>query len=130
MQLTCGETILTALRLGLWGCMLLATLAVRPVFAQSDGDVVELGKRADELYEAGRFGEAAPLAERALALAEQRFAADQPEVAKALYDLARIQQRLGQYQEAEPRLLRALAIRERAAGPRARRRWTHTQSPR
>ena len=114
---TLAEATLTALR-HFFGCLLLGVaLSVAPPPAQSDGDLAALSRRANDLYEAGKFAEAAPLAQRVLTVAEQMFGAEHAEVGKALFELARIQQRLGQYREAEPRFLRALAIREKTLGP-------------
>lgn len=71
----------------------------------------------DELYRAGRFSEALPLAEEALRLAEQRSGPQHPDVASRLNDLAILYRAMGRYAEAEPLYRRALEIRERALGP-------------
>jgi CHAT domain-containing protein len=63
----------------------------------------------------GRYAEAAPLYETALAIFEQANA--QAEVATALNNLAGLYQNQGREAEAEPLYLRAIAIREEVLGP-------------
>jgi tetratricopeptide (TPR) repeat protein len=70
-----------------------------------------------ELREQGRYSEAIPLAQRALAIREKSLGPDHPAVANALSNLAGMYYTLGRYVEAEPLYKRALAIREKAGGP-------------
>ena len=65
----------------------------------------------------GPAGEARPLQERALAIAEAAYGPDHPTVATDLNNLARILQDLGQPEQARPLQERALAIAEAAYGP-------------
>lgn len=73
--------------------------------------------RAEELRAEGRYGEAVPLAERALAAREKLLAPDDIAVADALHLLALLLDDTNDYARAEPLNLRALAIREAALGP-------------
>ena len=76
----------------------------------------------------GRYAEAEPLAERALAIREKALEPEHPRVAASLISLARLYKAQGRYAEAEPllnrglaikatNLKRGLAIREKALGP-------------
>ena len=77
----------------------------------------ELNKRVIELYRAGRYTEAIPLAQQALAIRVKALGPDHPDVATALNNLALLYQEQGRYAEAEPLYKRALAIDEKALGP-------------
>ncbi|HEV7600303.1 MAG TPA: tetratricopeptide repeat protein [Bradyrhizobium sp.] len=68
-------------------------------------DAVALTARVMELARAGKYSEATPLAQRALA------------IAKSLNNLANLYNEQGRNAEAEPLHVRALAIREKALGP-------------
>ena len=77
----------------------------------------ELNKKIIELYQAGKFAEAVPLAQQVLAIREKALGSDHPDVAQALNNLAALFRDQGRYAEAEPLLKRALAIYEKALGP-------------
>jgi tetratricopeptide (TPR) repeat protein len=77
----------------------------------------ELNKKVVELYQAGKYAEAIPLAQQALAIYEKALGPDHPDVPTALTNLAALHYQQGRYVEAEPLLKRALAIREKALGP-------------
>jgi len=68
------------------------------------------------LYKRGRYAEAAPLSERALATCKQALGQDHHDTANCLNDLARLYRIQGRYGEAEPLFKQALAIREQALG--------------
>src|SRR5262245_21437146 len=68
------------------------------------------------LYNAGKYGEAAPCFERALPLAERGFGTESPQAATTAFNLGLQYRLLGQYTRAEPLLVRALAIREQVLG--------------
>ena len=68
------------------------------------------------LYERGRYREAEPLLQRALAIQEQELGASHPDTAQSLNNLAGLYDRQGKYVEAEPLYQRALAIREQELG--------------
>jgi tetratricopeptide (TPR) repeat protein len=86
-----------------------------PAIAQQD-EAAALHKRVLELYQAGKFSEAIPLAERVLAIREKAFGPDHPEIATVLNSLAVLYTAQGRYAEAEPLLKRSLAIREKVLG--------------
>jgi tetratricopeptide (TPR) repeat protein len=77
----------------------------------------DLNKRFIELYRAGKFAEAVPLAQQALAIYEKALGPDHPDVAQALNNLATLYYNQGRTAEAEPLYKRSLAIREKALGP-------------
>jgi tetratricopeptide (TPR) repeat protein len=76
-----------------------------------------LSAQMKELYRAGKYTEALPLAQKSLALREQEFGPDDANVAMPLNDLGTIHYNLGQYAVAEPLYKRSLAIREKTLGP-------------
>jgi tetratricopeptide (TPR) repeat protein len=76
-----------------------------------------LNKRLVELYQAGKFSEAMPLAQRALAIWEKALGPDHPDVATSLNNLAKIYRRQGRYTDAEPLNRRALAISRKRSVP-------------
>ena len=77
----------------------------------------QLNQQVTNLYQAGRYGEAIPLAEEALAIYEQALGPDHLGTATSLNNLALLYRSQGRYGEAEPLYLRALEIREQALGP-------------
>ncbi len=64
----------------------------------------------------GRYEQALPYYERALAITEQALGADHPHTAASLNNLASLWHAQGRYEEALPYYERALAIREQALG--------------
>lgn len=76
----------------------------------------KLDRSVAALKSAGKYKEAVPFAQRAVAAAEKLKGANSPEVAKALDTLAELYVAQGSYAEAEPLLKRSLAIREKAPG--------------
>jgi tetratricopeptide repeat protein len=82
-------------------------------------DVVDanaLTQQGIELEKQGRYSEAIPLAQRALALYEKALDHDDPRVATALGNLAELYRKQGHYADAEPLYKRSLAIQEKALG--------------
>ena len=65
----------------------------------------------------GRYKEAEPLYERALAIHEKALGPEHPDTAQSLNNLAVLYRSQGRYEEAEPLYERALAIYEQALGP-------------
>lgn len=76
-----------------------------------------LHEQAMQLYNAGRYADALPLFQRALAQRESEVGADHPDTAQALMSLVQLYWAQGQYAPAIPLAQRALAIREKALGP-------------
>ena len=87
-----------------------------PSFAQRD-EAAALNAKATELSRAGKYADAIPLAQRALAIREKALGPDHPDVALSLNNLALLYRNQGRYAEAEPLYKRSLAIREKALGP-------------
>jgi CHAT domain-containing protein/Tfp pilus assembly protein PilF len=73
-------------------------------------------EEALELQRAGRYDEAAPLAERALEIRERLLGTEHRNVAIGINNLAGIYADRGEYVKAEPLYRRALDIREKALG--------------
>jgi tetratricopeptide (TPR) repeat protein len=69
------------------------------------------------LHERGRYQEAEPLHQQALAIREQALGPQHPDVATSLNNLALLYRAQGKYGEAEPLYQRALAIWEQTLGP-------------
>jgi len=80
-------------------------------------EAAHLNQEASTLYIAGKYTEAEPLYQRALAIQEKLLGPEHPDVAMSLYNLALVCRYQGRYAEAEPLLKRSLAIREKALGP-------------
>jgi len=86
-----------------------------PVAAQQD-ELSALNQEVVQLYRAGKYAAATKVAQRALAIAEDKFGPDHPEVGTTLNNLALLYRAQGRYAEAEPLYKRSLAIREKALG--------------
>ena len=70
------------------------------------------------LYEAqGKYEQAEPLLQRALAIWEQQLGPEHPDTATSLNNLALLYYTQGKYEQAEPLYQRALAIVEKQLGP-------------
>ena len=80
-------------------------------------DAAALNQQATQLYNQGRYSEAIPLAQRALAIREKALGPDHSDVAASLNNLAEFYRVQGRYAEAEPLSKRALTIKEKAFGP-------------
>jgi tetratricopeptide (TPR) repeat protein len=86
----------------------------------SDADELQAGYlnyAGGALYDAGKYGDAEPLYQRALQIREQVLGPQHPDVAQGLNNLAELYHTQGKYEEAEPLYQRALKIREQALGP-------------
>src|SRR5262249_13121382 len=79
--------------------------------AQRADEASELDKKILELYNAGRYADAIPIAQQVLAIREKALGRDHPDVATALNNLALLYRGQGRYADAEPLYQRALAIR-------------------
>ncbi|NEQ47500.1 MAG: tetratricopeptide repeat protein [Leptolyngbya sp. SIOISBB] len=97
------------------------TLGV-PQETDQDAAVLEqaaaLNQQIVELYQAGRYLEAIPLAEEALSLNRERLGARHRAVATNLNNLARLYVELGRYDEAQPLYQEAIAILREQLGER------------
>jgi CHAT domain-containing protein/Flp pilus assembly protein TadD len=86
------------------------------VSAQQTDEAIELNKKVIELYNAGRYADALPVAQQVLAIREKALGRDHPDVATSLNDLAGLYDDAGRSAEAEPLYQRSLAIREKVLG--------------
>ena len=84
--------------------------------AQSNS-LTTLNAQISNLYQQGRYDEAIPLAQRALAVAEGLRGAERTALIAATTNLAMLYQASGSYGDAEPLLKRALATGEKLLGP-------------
>jgi tetratricopeptide (TPR) repeat protein len=80
-------------------------------------DLSALSRQLDQLYRAGKYGEAAEVATRYAAAAKARHGENHSEYATAIAWLGLVYQSQGRYSDAEPLYIRSLAIREEALGP-------------
>ncbi|QSJ20056.1 tetratricopeptide repeat protein [Nostoc sp. UHCC 0702] len=90
-----------------------------PLSAQQSAELEEakrLNQQVVQLYGEGKYSQAIPLAERALAITEKVLGAYHPDVATSLNSLAVLYREQGSYEKAEPLYLRSLAIREKVLG--------------
>jgi Flp pilus assembly protein TadD len=70
--------------------------------AEENDDAEALNAEVVRLYQQGRYSEAIPLAERALAIREKAVGAEHPDVAITLNNLAMLYDSRGDYIRAEP----------------------------
>jgi CHAT domain-containing protein/tetratricopeptide (TPR) repeat protein len=100
-------------------CVLLiaGVLTAGSACAQSDAELKALNQRVLELYHAGKYTEAIPLAERYAKTVQARHGPDDPQVATALSNLAWLLKDTNRLAEAEPLMRRALSIDEKSFGP-------------
>ena len=75
-----------------------------------------LNQQALQLYNEGKYSEAIPLVQRAIAIGEKVLEREHPAVATSLNNLAQLYQAQGNYTQAEPLYQRSLAIYEKALG--------------
>lgn len=98
---------------------LIMVLSLCPVVASGQGKddaITELMRKERQLYQAGRYADALPLAQSALEMSEKTLRPEDPDLAVALHNLAELYQALGKYAKAEFLYSRALAIRDKALG--------------
>ena len=79
--------------------------------------VIRLNQQVLDLYRQGKYAEALPIAQQALAICEKVFGAEHPIVATGINNLARLYDAQDRYAEAKPLHKRVLAIREKVLGP-------------
>src|ERR1700751_2088910 len=94
-----------------------AAAATMPAAAQNGKGVTSLQTRATALTSAGKYTDAIPLIQRALAIAEKISGPDDLNVAFLLDDLAGLYEAQGPYPDPEPLYRRSLSIREKVLGP-------------
>ena len=101
--------------------LVLVVLPTLPVSAQSSDDLDTLRRRAQQLYKAGKYAEAIPLAERHVEALGVRSGRDNLEYATALNNLAQLNKAAHRFAEAEPQMRRAIAVFEKFVGPASQR---------
>ena len=106
---------LSGLLAAIWLAWLLAFSPI--VMAQQGGEADALSAQVIKLYGEGKYAEAIPIAEKALAISEKALGPEHPSVATGLNNLALLYQAQGRYSDAEPLSKRSLAISEKALGP-------------
>ena len=79
-------------------------------------EVKRLNQQVVQLHREGKYTEALPLAERAMAISEKALGSEHPAFAESLHNFANLHRAKGDYAKAEPLLQRAMAIREKALG--------------
>ncbi len=82
--------------------------------AQGFDEAKALDQQVNQLHSEGRYSDAIPFAERALAIREKALGPDHPDVARALNDLANLYEDQGRNADAEPLYKRSLVIRQKA----------------
>jgi tetratricopeptide (TPR) repeat protein len=83
--------------------------------AQSD-NLAALNQRINQMYNAGKYGEAIPLAEKSLELTRSLKGQDHLDVGTSLNNLAELYRNQGRYGEAEPLCQSALALYAKVLG--------------
>jgi len=107
----------TARRIAALAGLVCAVLLASAARAQGPDDLTQLFAEVGRLHGQGKFAEAVPIAERAVALARERHGEEHAELGSALGWLAIVYQGQGRFGEAERLHTRSLAIREKALGP-------------
>jgi tetratricopeptide (TPR) repeat protein len=95
-------------------------LAFSPLSYSQENDLQKaksLNQQWIKLYTQGRYSEAIPISEKALAIREKAVGLDHPDVPLSLNNLAVLYDSLGDYAKAEPLYKRSLVIYEKALGP-------------
>ena len=90
-----------------------------PLSAEQTTDLAEairLNEQVMQLYQQGKFSEAIPLAEQALAIREHVLGENHLDVTTSINNLALLYQSQGRYVEAEPLFKQALKLRKRDLG--------------
>lgn len=95
---------------------LLACLPL-PALAVSDADRTPVYREFRALFDAQRYEEALPLAERLVALTEEQYGAEDPKLVAPLINLATTRQRLRDLAAAEQAYLRSLQILDAQGKP-------------
>jgi CHAT domain-containing protein/tetratricopeptide (TPR) repeat protein len=104
-----------------WVGIVPSAIGQTPVAAPAGekSDLIEakrLNQQVLKLYQQGKYAEAVPLAQRALAIREKALSKDHPDTATSLNNLALLYKTQGRYEKAEPLYNRALVIREKVLG--------------
>jgi tetratricopeptide (TPR) repeat protein len=93
------------------------SLVCAPSPAPHLSEADKLDRRVEELFKAGKYSEAIPLATQSLHLREKALGPEHPSTATRVNNLAVLYEQKGDYAKAEPLLQRALKISEKVLGP-------------
>ncbi|HAH65799.1 MAG TPA: hypothetical protein DCL72_10075 [Rhizobiales bacterium] len=88
-----------------------------PVQVEVSEELVKLNQEVYQRFKAGEYGQALPIAEQALGIAERLYGPNHPTVAVELRFVVQVLQAAGRSAEAEPLMRRALAIDEKNLSP-------------
>ncbi|MGK7935249.1 MAG: tetratricopeptide repeat protein [Xenococcaceae cyanobacterium] len=105
--------------MGFWIGMPIAMVeqAMSQVSPQEElAEAERLNQQVEQLYQQGKYNEAIPLAEQALAIRKKVLGDNHPDVAESLNNLAVLYESQGRYTEAEPLYQQALTIRKQQLG--------------
>ena len=105
--------------MGLSGVMLTPTVGqvISQVSPQDKlAEAERLTQQVIQLYQQGKYNEAIPLAEQALAIRKKQLGDNHPDTATSLNNLALLYRLQGRYSEAEPLLKEALTISKQQLG--------------
>ena len=98
--------------------LFLAALKEAEKFGEQDSRLATSLNNLALLYDTqGKYAQAEPLYQRALAIDQKTLGPDHPDVATSLNNLALLYYNQSKYAQAEPLYERALAIAEKALGP-------------
>ena len=102
---------------GLWHFPVQAQEQRQPsVGGAADAELANLGSQVNQLYQAGKYAQAIPIAERYAQGIEARHGTGGPEYALALNNLGLLLQATNRLAEAEPLMRRTIAIYEKSLG--------------
>jgi CHAT domain-containing protein/tetratricopeptide (TPR) repeat protein len=102
-----------------WIAVILALTFICGPVAGQPSDLEALWKRSERAFDAGDYKAAEAAARQSIEFATSRFGADHRSVSRGMVELAKVYIRTDRVQEGERLARRALAIRERAMGPRS-----------
>ena len=102
------------------GVIVVACLAAGPqgAIAQSVEEINAMGRRIGELFQAGQYDQAIPIAQRLVRALEAREGGASVNTATALNSLALLLEDANRLKEAEAQFRRAIAILDKAGGPK------------
>jgi len=99
------------------GAVLLACTLTSPALGEDSVKEDEtLNLKVLKLYQAGKYGEALPLAQQALEVQEKVLGPEHPDVVLSVFILAKLYHATGQYAKAEPLFQRTLPLLEKGLG--------------
>lgn len=95
----------------------IALFVFAPVYAVTDADRTQVYREFRTLFDAHRYQEALPVAEKLVTLTEEQYGTTDRALVNPLANLGTTQRRLGDHQAAEQSYLRSVQILESTASP-------------